>query len=533
MTIAFSDFFTKFGKLSYLVKKLFAEVGASQQTIVQGVLDSFDSDSIDLKQSLDSTISQFRSAQQTMVTAGANLALIPAKRMMREFVKDDIGIYLSDGESLDEFVRQFNVASSVEASVVSATATPGSNTGTGTFLVSLRDARGKTSQLVLDEDLSVLATEVSDSGTVFRVRGALGARPMDWRYPGGSGVNFTMSPSNASSSTNVVPNGTISSVETNNANCPLGWIPTDADATATVTTPESQQIVVTGTPTTGYWMVTVYDRIGRGYTTAPLAVGATAAQVQSAIRSLRGFSQVEVTTSGTTPNFTYTVSFVGVPNPGTLTVVNQTDSGTFTIPVPTSPGETSIFYRSLKITGNGSEQTSFHIPVSPAAPWQYVIHALLKKTGTVTDGVLEVSLRNGIDGTLLTDDSGNNCSGTVTLSGIGSGWYHFSAIVRTPTVMPPQTYLRLKCTTALNTGGFLWINGLSMLPMQQLYAGGPSIAILDGDTAWAVNDSATIAINNDYAGELQQWFDRFYNLKARGLQLNTSGSPTFADSLIS
>lgn len=533
MTIAFSDFFTRFGKLAYLLKDLFAEVGTSQNTILQGVLDSFNSDSIDIKKSLDSTIGRFRSAQSSMAAAGAALAMAPAKRMMIEFVKDDIGLYLSEQDSIREFVKQFNAgASTVELSTASASVSLGTNTGTGTVVVSDKDQFGRTCQLMLAESLSVLATSVSGDSATFRVRGEKAASPMSWEYPGGSGANFTMTGSKASDSNNFVPSGVITSTEANNANCPLGWIPTDIDATVSITSAEVQEIQVTGTPTTGWWSITVYDRLGRGYTTAPLAVGATAAQVQSAIRAITGFGSVTVTATGSTPNFTYSVSFVGVPNPGTLTVTNQTDVGTFTIPVPTSPGETSIFYRSLKITGNGSEQTSFHIPVSPASPFQYVIHALLKKTGTVSAGVLEVSLRNGIDGTLLTDDSGNNCSGTVTLSGIGANWYHFTTIVRTPTIMPPQTYLRLKCTTAINTGGFLWLNGLSMIPMQQLYAGGPSIAILDGDTAWAVGDSATVTVANDYAGELHQWMDRFYGLKSLGLQLDTSGSPTYADTLI-
>lgn len=524
MTIAFSSFFSRFEKMAQSLKTLFGEVGNGQEAIIQDLLDAFDSDNIDLKESVDSLVTQFRSVQTSIAAAGAGLVTLPAKKLMLQIVKDDIGVPLSESESITEFVKQFNVSSTVESNTVSASVSLGSNTGTGTVVASAKDQYGRNCELMFAETMTLSAV----SSSSFQVRGEQYVAPMNPYYPKGSGANFSITPIMASDAENFVTNGTISSVETYNANCPLGWIPTDTDATVTITNAATQQAVIAGTPTSGWWALNVINRHGVTYTTAPLTVGASASAVQAAIRLLPGFESVTVATTGTSPNYTYTVTYTGVPSPGTMTAINQFDVGTITIPVPTSPGQSALYYRSIKITGNGSEQTSFHIPVSPSGPFQYVIHTLLKKD-TISTGVLEVSLRNGIDGTVITDDSGANCSGTVTLSGLAAGWQHFATIIRTPSVLPAQVYLRFKCTTAINSGGILWVNGLGMHSMQQVYFGGPSISIIEGDVAWVAGDSATVTVANNYSGKLHQWMDRFYGLKALGLQLDTSGSPTYSD----
>jgi hypothetical protein len=56
--------------------------------------------------------------------------------------------------------------------------------------------------------------------------------------------------------------------------------------------------------------------------------------------------------------------------------------------------------------------------------------------------------------------------------------------------------------------------------------------MFEGDTNFELNDTFTIAVNNDYSGELQQWFDRIYDVRNFRRQLPHSGSPTYADSLI-
>ncbi len=62
---------------------------------------------------------------------------------------------------------------------------------------------------------------------------------------------------------------------------------------------------VSGTPTTGTWTIGY-----QGYTSATIAVGASAATVQAAIQAIPGLGTAIVTISaGSTPNYTYTVDF--------------------------------------------------------------------------------------------------------------------------------------------------------------------------------------------------------------------------------
>jgi hypothetical protein len=66
--------------------------------------------------------------------------------------------------------------------------------------------------------------------------------------------------------------------------------------------------------------------------TAPIAWNATAATVQAALRTLEGLSEVVVTSTGASPNFTHTVEFWGVEsNVVEMTVETNTTGGSITI----------------------------------------------------------------------------------------------------------------------------------------------------------------------------------------------------------
>ena len=76
---------------------------------------------------------------------------------------------------------------------------------------------------------------------------------------------------------------------------------------------KAQTFAISGTPTGGTYTLTF---TGTRYATQTitLAYNATAATVQTAIRALTGlgFSLTTVTASGTTPNFTHTITFFGM-----------------------------------------------------------------------------------------------------------------------------------------------------------------------------------------------------------------------------
>ena len=99
--------------------------------------------------------------------------------------------------------------------------------------------------------------------------------------------------------------------------------------TVAATTVETQTIAISGTPTSGTYTIT-FD----GKTTAALDFDATGEEVQAALRALAGLELVTVATTGTTPNFTHTVTMTGVggslgsASPPQMTSTNSMSGGT-------------------------------------------------------------------------------------------------------------------------------------------------------------------------------------------------------------
>lgn len=78
---------------------------------------------------------------------------------------------------------------------------------------------------------------------------------------------------------------------------------------------------ISGSPTGGTYTLTFTGSGQIAAQTISLAFNASAATVQTAIRALvgEGFSQATVTASGTTPNFTHTITFRGMREAVTIT----------------------------------------------------------------------------------------------------------------------------------------------------------------------------------------------------------------------
>lgn len=83
-------------------------------------------------------------------------------------------------------------------------------------------------------------------------------------------------------------------------------------STVAVPNSEVQTIVISGTPSAGTYTISFPDGVTT-YTTAALAYDAGQAAVQAALRLLPGLAQVTVVTTGSTPNFTHTVTLTAAP----------------------------------------------------------------------------------------------------------------------------------------------------------------------------------------------------------------------------
>lgn len=84
---------------------------------------------------------------------------------------------------------------------------------------------------------------------------------------------------------------------------------------------------VSGGPATGTWTIGY-----QGYTSSAIAVGASAADVQTAIRTIPGLGTAVVGRSGSTPNYTYTVDFPATGGAQDPSAAPDDTMATFTSP---------------------------------------------------------------------------------------------------------------------------------------------------------------------------------------------------------
>jgi hypothetical protein len=146
---------------------------------------------------------------------------------------------------------------------------------------------------------------------------------------------------------------------------------------------------------------------------------------------------------------------------------------------------------------------------------------------------LEIALTDG-GGTVTQDPTGANNSFTKNLTGSTTSYAPLSMVFRTPVANPSTGYrLRVRLSTALDNTKTLYLASLAMAPGTQLYIGGPYAAIFSGATDFLVGDKFTWTIANNYSSKWQVLAEKFFGMRALGLQLPSSVSPTINDSLIS
>jgi hypothetical protein len=301
-----------------------------------------------------------------------------------------------------------------------------------------------------------------------------------------------------------------------------------------MTSVEVQTVIISGTPTSGSYTLKFTNGSSKVQETDSLVYNATSAQVQAALRLLTGLEAVTVAESGTTPNLTHTITFVGVTNPAQLTSVNRFDTGSIAHATSTA-GSTNVYSgaRSLEFDSDGSQNTEIRQRIDGLeALTQYAISLKAITDSAPAAGVITVDLYDG--STEIDDEQGVENSFTIDCTALDTSFSTHSAFFRLPRIVPPIVYLRIRISTDISNTSSVFLDHVNLAATTPLYDGGPEAAILAGSTPFQAGDTASIAATNDRAGAFQEQFDRHFGMRGLGLLLPSAGgaAETIDDGLI-
>lgn len=546
MAIDFDSFFTKAGKILAYCEQINTD-RSGIKTPAKAVLDAFNNDSLELKRAIDQIESSHRSIQDG-ASAGISAAAQSLRQVLIETMAADSVLDSKDEiTALNLLISQMvTAAESVEESIAAASvAADSGNNGDGQCVVSIKRADGKNQQNAYVETIRVEVSSATTPKTAtLTCRGDVAQRDKlahDW--PMGSGANRTITAVDAAGSVNLLGNGGFDE-ETDIDNAPDDWIVSIGTIGTTVkmTDYEVQRIVVTGPPTAGYYRVSVTNAAGKVQTTDPLDYAATGSTLQAALNALTGFENVTVSTTGTSPLFTHDITFTGVAgNIAQLTVTNGTTGGTYTPSTVTGGSANAYVGKAIEFDSDGSQLTTINRRVTLDPLTQYAVNLWAMADVVPAAGVITVDLVDGIGGTVINGQLGTANTFNFTGAGLTTSFVAKNGSFRTPRILPPIVYLRIRISTAVSAGTSVFIDHCAMAKMTEVYNGGPFVAVFSGKTDFTAGDGAnvlpdgfTITVTNSRAGEFQEWFNRVFSMADKGLLLPSAStsSETQADSLI-
>lgn len=405
------------------------------------------------------------------------------------------------------------------------------------WFVSVKNHLALQSDTSLPEILEIACTEggiYAEATHSLRIRGERSARSkLSEEWPSGSGINMIISPLGSGDS--LLTNAGFEDAAT--AHTPDGWIIRAGTPGTTIklTTFEKQQIAITGTPSAGTYLIRVIDGLtaAEGWT-AEIAYNADGDTVQQALRAISGLTSsmasVTVTTSGTSPNYTHVVEFVGIRgNLSAMSVINHTTGGTFTVTTITNGETTAVRGRGLNFVQHGSELQIIaqHVTLEPDRV--YFLGYWITPSDSPGAGQLRASLREDFS-TLINDREGNQISQTTVLSGVTSKTSKGFFFAVPPTVVQPLLMVFDK--TVAEPGADIIIDEVVLTEATELYPGGPYVAAMTGYRNPLEGDDWTLTVANNMASDFQKYFDAFFDTAGKRLLLPTNGSTQISEALI-
>lgn len=392
--------------------------------------------------------------------------------------------------TLEELIRQMEAASaSVDASAITAAvAADGDNAGDGVIVLSTKRGDGLVQEHALAETIEVEATSSGLTASLSFL-GEESVPLLSALWPRGSGANNSISAVDAAAS--LLLNGDMED-EDDVANAPDDWIVSvgTIGTTLKMTDVEVQTVAISGTPTGGHYLLHWTDPDGKSYTTAPLAHNATASTVQTELRKFPGLGSITVSSTGTSPNLTHTITFTGKGgNLNQLTSTNNLTGGTPAIAhATTTEGSGNVFAggKALELDSDGSQLTTLNQRLTTLSPsTAYGFSGWFLADVVPAAGQITIDLVDGIGGTVIQDDQGVRNSFTFAAADLTTSFKHVDDLVAARNEVQRVTI------TGSPTGGTFTLT----------YDGQTTAGIAFDATAAAVQ-SALEALSNIAAGDV-------------------------------
>jgi hypothetical protein len=447
--------------------------------------------------------------------------------------------------ALTELIAQMVADSqSVKSCIVGASVSIGAgNYGDGVLLFSTLDGEGRRLEYLPEETLTA-TVQAAGNAVGVRIVGDPSVNANSQAWPAGSGANSTVTTVDAATTArNFVTNGGFET-STVLANAPDSWIISVGTPGTQIfmPAPEVQQVAVGGSG--GAFLLRFTDKTGTTQSTVPIPAGSSAATVQSALRALNNLSLVTVTSIGTVPYLTYTITFIGYG--GALTLLagtNELTGSSSLIITRVSAGTGQVFSGggSLWLLSDGVTEPAINSAITGLSPLTpYAVSIWASVDFVPLSGVVTVELINGINGSVIENAQGNPNSFTFSATALTGTWAHVSTVAstkcvfQTPANVPSVVYLRIRVSTAIDSGKSLFLDQVALSPMNQVSAGGLFLAGFKGSKPFAAGDGFTVTTTNDLGGKVQTYCNRFFAMASLGLILPsvTTGGQTIPESVI-
>ncbi len=385
------------------------------------------------------------------------------------------------------------------------------------IFISDSDGQGRILQNLFAETIRIQSQQPSRTPSLL-MKGGEGSSALSHRYPNGSGSSLQIGATDAASS--LLTNGDFELV-TNEI--PNDWDLSKANpgTTALMTLPTVQTITISGTPTSGTYVLAVTNPYtGNEVNTRHLAFDAPSGDVLQAIQEIPDFESIAIETTGIGPDYVHAVTFNGL---GGQVLAMKTVS--FLFPGNVVVGVTEFgntgSYRglSLELAGDGAEVTEISHLLNLERDTLYGVHLRTYATPGATADLIVSVVSNGT----------TQASVTIPVADQGGGVEFFGSshlFFRFPfdTIFPAS--LNIALGAANPVGESVVIDDVAVMQAQSLYSGGPLVAAYGGVMGTGEGDEWEAPVTVTTGGGHQTFFDRVFGMRGRGKLLPSSGAPT-------